>query len=142
MTNPRVSSVDSIQPSIPELPELESAYKELSKLAELSHNSGNKFDRAILLLAWSIVEGALRMYNYTGKSKTPVRAPQSVVRDAVMIGFITREEGEFLDEIAKIRNSVAHGAVNRKIPTASLDELIRLCGLFVSESTKNAQQRH
>lgn len=136
MTNPRASSVVSIQPPIPELSELQSAFKKLSKLVELSINFGNEFDHAILLLAWSIVEGALRMYNYTGKSKTPVRAPQSVVRDAVMIGFITQKEGEFLDYIAKIRNSVAHGAVDRKIRTASLNKLIKLCETLVSEVNK------
>jgi len=139
MTNPRASSAVSTEPPIPESSELQSAFKKLSKLVEISNGYGNEFDHAILLLAWSIVEGALRMYNYTGKSKTPVRAPQSIVRDAVMIGFITQEEGEFLDYIAKIRNSVAHGAVDRKIRAASLKKLIKLCETLVSEvNTKNA----
>lgn len=139
MTNPRTSSVASAQPPIPELPELQSSYKNLSKLMSLSSNYGNEFDHAILLLAWSIIEGALRMYNYTGKSTMPVRTPQSVVRDAVMIGFITQKEGEFLDSIAKIRNSVAHGAADTKIREASLKKLVKLCESLVSEvSTKNA----
>lgn len=133
MTNPRTSSVASIQPLIPELPELQSSFKKLSKLVSLSSNYGNEFDHAILLLAWSIIEGALRMYNYTGKAKIPVRTPQSVVRDAVMIGFITQKEGEFLDYMAKIRNSVAHGAVDIKIRDASLKRLIKLCEGLVSE---------
>jgi uncharacterized protein YutE (UPF0331/DUF86 family) len=138
MTNPRVSSVESIQPTIPELSDLQSAFKKLSKLVELSHNYKNEFDHAILLSAWSIVEGTLRMYNYTGKSKKPVRSSRSVVRDAVMIGFITQKEGEFLDYIADIRNSVAHGAVNSKIRTASLNKLVNLCKSLVSEvNTKN-----
>lgn len=133
MTNPRVSSVESIQPAIPELSDLQSAFKKLSELVELSDNNKHKFDHAILLSAWSIVEGALRMYNYTGKSSMPVRSPRSVVRDAVMMGFITKEEGKFLDNIAEIRNSIAHGAVDNKISTASLTKLVKICKSLVTE---------
>lgn len=133
MTNPRVSSVETTQPTIPELSDLQLAYKKLSKLVELSHTYKHEFNHAILLLAWSIVEGALRMYNYTGKSKKPVRAPRSVIRDAVMFGFITQKEGEFLDYIAEIRNSVAHGAFDRKIRTASLNKLVKFCRTLVTE---------
>ena len=133
MTNPRVSSVETIQPTIPELSDLQSAFEKLLKLVELSHSYEHEFDHAILLSAWSIVEGALRMYNYSGKSKRPVRSSRSVVRDAVMLGFITQEEGEFLDNIAEIRNSVAHGAVDSKIRTASLTKLVKLCKSLVTE---------
>jgi Holliday junction resolvase len=136
MTNPRVPTVEAIQPAVPELSDLQSAYNRLLKLEELSHNYKNEFDHAILLSAWSIVEGALRMYNYTGKSKTPVRSSRSVVRDAVMIGFITQKEGEFLDYIAGIRNPLAHGAVNSKISAASLNKLVKLCKSLVSEVKK------
>lgn len=133
MTNPRISSVASTQTPIPELDELQSSYKKLFKLKALSSDNDNDFDQAILLLAWSIVEGALRMYNYSGNTKTPVRSPQSVVRDAVMIGFITQKEGEFLDYIVDIRNRIAHGAVETKIRGASLQKLVKLCELLVSE---------
>jgi len=133
MTNPRVSSVESIQPTIPKLSDLQSALKKLSELVELSYSNELKFDQAILLSAWSIVEGTLRMYNYSGKSRMPVRSSRSVVRDAVMLGFITKEEGEFLDNIAEIRNSVTHGAVDKKISTASLTKLIKLCKSLVTE---------
>lgn len=133
MTNPRVSSVASIGPPIPELNDLQTSYNKLSKLMMISSNYGNDFDQAILLLAWSIVEGALRMYNYSGKSKSPIRSPKSVVRDAVMIGFITQSEGEFLDYIADIRNRVAHGALDTKIRCASLKKLVKLSESLVSE---------
>ncbi len=139
MTNPRASSAASIQPPLPELQDLQASYKKLSKLMNLSSNYGKDFDQAILLLAWSIVEGALRMYNYIGKSKTPIRTPKSVVRDAVMIGFITQTEGEFLYNIVEIRNRVAHGAVETKIRDASLKKLVKLCESLVSEvESKNA----
>ncbi len=138
MTNPRDSSAASAQLPIPELEELRLSYKKLSNLIALSSRYGNDFDQAILLLAWSIIEGTLRMYNYSGRTKTPVRSPRSVVRDAVMYGFITQKEGEFLDFIADIRNRVAHGAVETKIRDASLQKLVKLCKSLVSEVVNNA----
>lgn len=132
MTNPRVSSLASIQPPLPELRDLQASYVKLLKLENISRNYGNDFNQAILLLVWSIIEGALRMYNYTDKNRAPIRSPQSVVRDAVMIGFITQEEGEFLDHIAEIRNQIAHGAVETNIRDASLKKLVKLCESLVS----------
>lgn len=133
MTNPRLSSIESVKTPMPDIYELRSSYKKLSKLMSVSKKHKNDFDQAIVLLAWSIIEGALRMYNYSGNKKDLSRSQKSVVRDAVMYGFITREEGEFLDYIADIRNRISHGAVETKIRDVSLKKLVNFCDRLVSE---------
>ncbi|MFC3193198.1 hypothetical protein ACFODZ_02975 [Marinicella sediminis] len=133
MTNPRESSATSIQSPMPELIELQTSYKKLLKLKNVSENYGRDFDQAILLHAWSIIEGALRMYNYSVKSNTQFRNPKSIVRDTVMYGFISLKEGEFLSEMIEIRNRITHGEVETKISKASLKKLIMLCESLVTE---------
>ena len=132
MTNPRTPSGAPSATEAPSLDELQASLENVKELSVLSTKSENRFTHAVLLSAWAVVEGALRMYLYTGKPEKQPRSPRSIVRDAVMYGFITATEGNFLDSIAQIRNSVAHGAVNTKVPAKTLSRLLSLCDSLVS----------
>lgn len=131
MTNPRTPVPAPRSVVTPKIEELQSSFEKVSTLAELSAEAGNDFSHAVLLSAWAIVEGALRMYLDSGRSKKTVRSPRSVVRDAVMFGYITRSEGEFLESVAKMRNVIAHGAVNIGIPKSRIDRLLKVCRSLV-----------
>lgn len=139
MTNPRTPSPAPSVTAIPILEELDDAFETVSKLAKLSAESGHGFSHAVLLSAWAIVEGALRMYLDSGKVKKRVHSPISIVRDAVMMGFITRSEGEFLDSVARTRNDIAHGAVSLNIPISTIDRLLKLCGSLATDSKKKGK---
>jgi uncharacterized protein YutE (UPF0331/DUF86 family) len=134
MTNPRTPTPALATPGIPRLNDLQDSFDRVSTLAELSRESNNDFAHAVLLSAWAIVEGALRMYLYTGRTEMRARSPRSIVRDAVMFGFITPNEGHFLDSVAQLRNAVAHGAVDTKIPASTVNRLMSLCKSLVSET--------
>jgi len=133
MTNPRVPSPVPGPSPIPQLRDLQDSFRKVSNLDELSRKSNHDFSHAILLSGWAVIEGALRMYLDTGQSKAHEHSPRSIVRDAVMIGYITRKEGEFLSRVAELRNVVAHGGVNTYIPTSTIKRLLVLCKQLVSE---------
>lgn len=128
MTNAR----EPISPDFPvplaEVGELQIALDKLLDLYELCKNEGGRHSQAVLLLAWAIVEGVLRMYLYTGKGrKQQVRSPRSLVRDGVMFGFLEMEEGEFLNRMASARNRMAHGALGERVSVHDLERLVQLC---------------
>lgn len=134
MTNPRMPTPAFATPDIPRLNDLQDSFERVSTLAELSRESDNDFAHAVLLSAWAIVEGALRMYLHSGRTEMRARSPRSIARDAVMFGFITASEGDFLDSVAQLRNAVAHGAVDTKISASTLNRLMSLCKSLVSET--------
>lgn len=134
MTNPRRPRVAPSPPRVPNLDELEYAYKKVLELTKISTQNSEDFSHAVLLSAWSIVEGALRMYLDTGKSKVRSRTPSSIVRDAVMMGFLDQAEGEFLTSVSRLRNEIAHGAVSTKVNKVLINKLVNICGALVISS--------
>lgn len=139
MTNPRITTRDLSSSEIPRLEDLQKALVLVLALEKASLKANANFSQAVLLTAWAIVEGALRMYLFSNRSKVPSGSPHSIVRDAVTYGFINRSEGEFLDSVAKIRNAVAHGAVNIKTPSDKLERLLSLCRSLVGSIDKPAK---
>ena len=134
MTNPQTTTPAAAIHGIPQLDDLQDSFEKLSALLILSRESDNDFSHAVLLSAWAIVEGALRMYLFSDKAEIPVRNSRSIVRDAVMFGFISANEGKFLDSVAQFRNSIAHGAVETKIPDSLLNRLVELCKSLIKET--------
>lgn len=135
MTNPRTQPASFADAELPQLEDLQRALQSVQSLAELSRQSHNEYAHAVLLSAWAVVEGALRMFLDTGKNHVKSRHPRSIVRDAIMVGFITSAEGEFLDAVAQLRNSVAHGVVNMRVSATTIKKLLKLCSSLVSEGT-------
>jgi Holliday junction resolvase len=134
MTNPRTpaNTPRTLKPA-PSLHDLQESLKKARSLSVQSRESGHQFSDAVLLTAWAVVEGALRMYLYSNKPEQETRAPRSIVRDAVMYGFITPEVGNFLDSLASTRNAVAHGVATATISPKLLTRLMSIAESLVTE---------
>lgn len=132
MTNPRIPSADRVVNKLPSIQELHESFMKVKSLASISSDLEDKFAHAVLLSAWAIVEGALRVYLYSNKPEMLRRSPRSIVRDAVMYGFITANEGSFLDSVAEVRNAVAHGATTIKVTQKMLKKLLARCESLVT----------
>ena len=132
MTNSRSPREPDFPVPVAELDDLREAVRRVEKLHEQFRDGEPGYGHAVLLLAWTVVEGVLRMYLYTGKrSRAQVRSGQALVRDAVMYGFVELEDGEFLDRMASVRNRIAHGVVSEQVSRVDLDRLVRVCRSLV-----------
>ena len=128
MTNAREPTGPDFPAPLADVDELRQAVGDLLDLYKLSKKEKGRYSHAVLLSAWAIVEGVLRMYLYAGKGgRQQVRSPHSLVRDGVMLGFLEMEDGEFLDRMASARNRVAHGAVSERVSADDLERLVRRC---------------
>ena len=128
MTNPRTPSAVRVANKPPSIEDLHESFIRVKSLANISIKSEDKFSHAVLLSAWAIAEGALRIYLNSNKPEKLSRSPRSIVRDAVMYGYLTANEGGFLDSVAEVRNAIAHGVSTTKVkPT-----MLKNCYRFVS----------
>ena len=128
MTNAREPMGSDFPVPLADVDELRNALCDLLDLHTLCKEEQGRYAHAVLLSAWAIVEGILRMYLYGGKDdRRQVRSPHSLVRDGVMLGFLEMEDGEFLHRMASTRNRVAHGALSEQVSAQDLDELVLLC---------------
>lgn len=133
MTNARSPREPDFPVHLADINDLQDAFRRVEELYEQCKTNGGEYSHAILLSVWAIVEGVLRMYLYTGKRNSQqVRSAHSLVRDAVMLGFLELEEGRFFDRMASARNRVAHGVVTERVSAADLDRLVRECRLLLS----------
>lgn len=133
MTNARLPREPDFPVHLAEIDDLRDAFRQVEELHEQCKEDGGKYSHAVLLSVWAIVEGVLRMHLYTGKSnRHQVRSTHSLVRDAVMLGLLELDDGEFFDRMASTRNNVAHGVVTERVSAADLDRLVRQCRLLLS----------
>jgi uncharacterized protein YutE (UPF0331/DUF86 family) len=132
MTNPRSLSDDRKVIEPPSVEELHESFMKVKALSNISSESRDDFSHAILLSAWAVVEGALRMYLNSNTPEKLGRSPRSIVRDAVMYGYITANEGSFLDSVAELRNVIAHGTSTRHISSSMIKKLLTLCESLVT----------
>jgi uncharacterized protein YutE (UPF0331/DUF86 family) len=126
MTNPRSPRQPAVSLDALDLEDLQAPLSNVLSLAELSRQSEGKYDHAVLLSAWAVIEASLRMYLYHNKSEKLGRQPRSIVRDAIMYGFINSSDGEFLDQIIQLRNGIAHGALTEIVPKQTLNRVVKL----------------
>jgi hypothetical protein len=137
MTNPRNPEVMPVVDTVLELEDLQEPLAQVKSLAAISADSGHNYDHAVLLAAWAVIEAALRMYLHGYKSKKQNRSSRSLVRDAVMYGFITASEGHFLDSVAQLRNSIAHGAVTVAVSEVTLKKVLELCDSLARDLSRS-----
>jgi len=80
-----------------------------------------------LLGLWACLEAAIRnRLSGIGETEKAPIPPSSLVRKAISFGLLPQKELEFLDDLARMRNQVAHGyQVRVKLPT-SLSRLRKL----------------
>lgn len=68
-----------------------------------------QFYNASLLIAWAGLEAALRYALSTLYQKDKPITPETLVRNSIMYGVISRNDANIIESIMEIRNSVAHG---------------------------------
>ncbi len=133
MTNAQLPREPDFPVHVAEIGDLRDAFRWVEELHEQCKKDSGKYSHAVLLSVWAIVEGVIRMYLYTGRrNRQQVRSAHSLVRDAVMLGFLELDDGEFFDRMASARNNVAHGVVTESVSAADLERLVRQCKLLLS----------
>lgn len=120
----------------PELEELQQAFDRLVSYRKSITKIDSFAAQSLLLMSWAVLEGLLRMYLYTGGQNKRIKNPKSLIRDAVMYGFIDADEGEQLTNIVAIRNSIAHGAVGTDVSIDVVDTLIRISDGHLGKNQK------
>ncbi len=100
----------------------------------LLQDSENSFNDAALLLAWSSFEGAARIVLSETANDMRVATPRDLVRDLVMIGFISRNEYDFLQRILKLRNVLVHGDFSVTIEKKDVFHLIEISESLLSNA--------
>lgn len=140
MTNARVPTGPDFPVPLADVDELQKALSDLLDLHNLSKKTEGRYSHAVLLSAWAVIEGVLRVYLYTDEhGQRQVRSPHSLVRDGVMLGFLELEDGEFFDRMASARNRVAHGVVGEKVAVQDLESLVQQCRSLLSGGGRSAQ---
>lgn len=76
---------------------------------------------ATLLLAWSALEGAVRLRDEAGRQ---AMASTLLASTLVSEGYASQEEGQRLRLIGHVRNAIAHGEVDRQPGEGDLDFLL------------------
>jgi hypothetical protein len=82
---------------------------------------------AALLVLWSLLEAAARRRLLEAdESPRGQQAPTALIKDLVSFGFIDQTEYPRMQQIAAVRNSIAHGLVVDGIDRAMFDMLIEI----------------
>jgi uncharacterized protein YutE (UPF0331/DUF86 family) len=79
------------------------------RIGEAKELSNDGSDVAAMLLAWSAVEGALRLLAHRHGIKIEYDAPDYVLRQLVVEGLLSHEQYRRLRSAAEIRNTLVHG---------------------------------
>jgi REase_AHJR-like len=82
------------------------------------------FAEAALVLAWTTSEAAVRLLTEAEGIELDCHTPLYVLKQAVMHGVISREEYNFLMNVMKYRNALAHGFKTVDFDPAFVKELI------------------
>lgn len=139
MTNPRETHDIKHEPL--HFDEIQILLKRVGALSELSKQSNHEYDDAVFLMAWTVVEAALRMYLHEERRSKPPRTSRSLIRDAVIQGFVDRREGDYLSKMLEIRNAISHGVRSRRVSHTDLDRLLKITTALakdISQSSANA----
>lgn len=116
-TNPRELS------PVPTHPSAQKARELLQKSLALNGQDQAHIEAAFLF-AWVAIEASLHLLPEGRKSTKTPTTPWTLIRNAVMEGFIGREDAAVLDRLFKLRNSLLH-AGNEVSPSYKEVEALR-----------------
>ncbi len=119
MTNPKVVRPTLTDYKLRSVLELRQSVQDLNDLVSVSVKRSNQFNDMVILKAWSIIEAAIRI----GVPREKNLSPRSLIRDAVMFGLISQRDGEFLQNVAELRNRIVHGFRVREPPEVQIGRL-------------------
>jgi hypothetical protein len=92
----------------------------------LGTDAGEEYSDAALLLIWGAVENALRANFSTYKNTKKNLTPRALIRDAVILGIIGKNDQIFLESMMKKRNEISHGIFNETLNKRELEKLVNL----------------
>jgi uncharacterized protein YutE (UPF0331/DUF86 family) len=136
MTNPRESRDFKNAPL--HFDEIQLVLKRVRALSELSKQADNEYDEAVFLFAWTVIEATLRMYLHEERQSKPPRTTKSLIRDAVIQGFVDRREGDYLNQMMDIRNAISHGVRSQRVSRIDLDKLLKITTALAEDTSKTA----
>ena len=93
------------------------------------------FAEAALVLAWTTSEAAVRLLTEAEGIELDRHTPLYVLKQAVMHGVISRDEYNFLTNIMKYRNALAHGFKVVDFDPAFVKELISITQRLLQSTT-------
>lgn len=99
----------------------------------LASGKSNAFNNASFLIAWAGVEAAIRHFLISTYKTDHFKGVQTLMRDAVIYGIVSRKDGDFLESIINIRNSLVHGIQGTKVFNKQVRRLIRIGKTILSE---------
>ena len=100
----------------------------------LETGARGQFNNAALLVAWAGFEAASRFSLSQLYDKRRMATLPTLVRDGVMYGVLSRQDGEFIEKLMQVRNSVAHGYVSKAVTQKDLKRLIGIGKKVLSET--------
>jgi hypothetical protein len=93
------------------------------------------FAEAALVLAWTTSEAAVRLLTEAEGIELDRHTPLYVLKQAVMHGVISRDEYNFLTNVMKYRNALAHGFKTVDFDPAFVKELISTTKRLLQSTT-------
>lgn len=93
------------------------------------------FAEAALVLAWTTSEAAVRLLTEAEGIELDRHTPLYVLKQAVMHGVISRDEYNFLTNVMKYRNALAHGFKTVDFDPALVKELISTTKRLLQSTT-------
>lgn len=104
----------------------------VKRIEEIRHLLENNQIEAAVLLAWSAIEGGLRLNAKKEGIRLKDRSPSYIAKKMANMGMITQAEFEILLEAIELRNSVIHGyktaQADSEIVLDMLEIIEDLCG--------------
>lgn len=131
MTNPKEKQEREIGAQIPSIKDACQYISKAKRLLEVDRN--DEFSDAAFLLAWSAMEAAIRYALAEIYGQKDQKKVISLIRDSVMYGIVSREDGKYLDSLLSIRNRIAHGYSSQEVMKKEVNELIELVNRTIAE---------
>jgi hypothetical protein len=97
---------------------------------------GEGFSEAALMLAWSTSEAAIRLLIEAEGLSLDRIAPPYILKQAATNGIISREDYNFLTQVMKYRNALAHGFKTVDFDPALVRELVNTTKRLLQSATE------
>lgn len=129
-TNPREVSPVSSQPSAQKA-------RGLLEKSRAMRGQDQAHLEAAFLFAWVALEASLHLLPEGRKSTKTPTTPWTLIRNAVMEGYIDRDDAEVLDRFFKIRNSLLHAGSEVSPSAPEVEKLRRIAEEIIQSHDAN-----
>ncbi len=121
-TNPKKSAISSSLKNNFTYEEAKSSIERVKKFITIENNS--EFTDAGLMLGWNAIIRILKINFQESKQNNIQTTDRALIRDAVMLGVLNKDEQKYLEDLLVKRNIIAHAGTNITVTTDDLKSLI------------------